>query len=295
MQNLLEKLNTTAPIIMDGGTNSNLRLRKIVDGKSAEEVLFESPESFVQLHKDFIKAGAQIILTATFSASPIRLEHTNLRFLPEEINQKAVELAQQAIQESNQPNTLIAGTIGPCGHMLKPDGTTSPEACLTSYREQAQTLIEAGVDILMIESQFDLKEAQLAVMSIREIDTQIPLICSFSFDQGTKTILGITTRKIAQAFNNMAVDILGINCGKSLQENLENLKSLRPLTEKPIMFKPNAGLPQTTPHWETDFDISPQEMASLAPEWLAAGADLIGGCCGATPDHIQAISQAIKK
>ena len=295
MENTFEKLKQNTPILLDGGTNSNLRLRKVLDGKPAEQVLFENPEPFVQLQKEFIEAGAQIILTTTFNASPLRLEHTNLRFLPEEVNQQAVKLAQQAIAESNHPDVLIAGTMGPCGQMLTPDGNTSPQVCLASYREQAQTLIESGVDLLMLESQFDLKEAQIAVMAIREIDSHIPLIVSFSYDLGNKTILGLTPQKMAQTFNPMPIDILGINCGKSLEENYQNLVTLREQTDKLILFKPNAGLPQTTPHWETDFETSPQEFAAQAPQWLAAGADLIGGCCGTTPEHIRAIAAQIKK
>ena len=93
----------------------------------------------------------------------------------------------------------------------------------------------------------------------------------------------------------MPIDILGINCGKSLEENYQNLVTLREQTDKMILFKPNAGLPQTTPHWETDFETSPQEFAAQAPQWLAAGANLIGGCCGTTPEHIRAIAAQIKK
>lgn len=294
MKNIFELIKTKKPIILDGGTNSNLRIRNVLQGKTAEELLFENPEPFIQLQKDFIQAGSDIILTATFNASPLRLDYANLRYLAEEVNQQAVILAKQAIASSGKTNILIGGSIGPCGKMLKPDGITPPNACLTSYREQAQSLIAAGVDLIVIESQFDLKEAQLAVMGVREIDTEIPLVCSFSYDQGQKTILGITPKKMAQSLNNMAVDFLGINCGKSLQDNLENLKILTTLTEKPIFFKPNAGLPDTTPHWETDFHITPQEMGTLAPQWAEAGATLIGGCCGTTPEHIQAIAQALK-
>ncbi len=295
MTNRFEKIKHNTPILLDGGTNSNLRLRKVLDGKPAEQMLFENPAPFIQLQKDFIAAGAQIILTATFNASPLRLEHTNLRFLPEEVNQQAVKLAKQAIAESNKPHVLIAGTMGPCGQMLTPDGNTSPQICMSSYQEQAQTLIESGVDILMLESQFDLNEAKLAVTSIREIDTTIPLIVSFSYDQGNKTILGITPKKMAQTFDSMEADILGINCGKSVEENFENLKTLRENTHKMILFKPNVGLPQTTPHWETDFKTDPQEFAANAPLWRDAGADLIGGCCGTTPAHIQALAKQLDK
>ena len=295
MKNKFEQLKNNTPILLDGGTNSNLRLRKVLDGKPAEQVLFENPEPFIQLQKDFIAAGAQIILTATFNASPLRLEHTNLRFLPEEVNQQAVKLAQQAIAQSNNPDVLIAGTMGPCGQMLAPDGNTSPQTCLASYKEQAQTLIESGVDMLMLESQFDLNEAKLAVESIRELDSQIPLIVSFSYDLGNKTILGITPQKMAQTFNSLPVDILGINCGKSLEDNFENLKTLRSNTDKLILFKPNAGLPQTTPHWETNFKSDPEEFAKQAPLWQAEGADLIGGCCGTTPEHIHQIAKQLNK
>ncbi len=150
------------------------------------------------------------------------------------------------------------------------------------------------MDLLVIETQFDLNEAQAAVRAVRSLDTQIALVCSFSYDRGVRTMMGVKPFQMAEIFNELAVDALGINCGKSLEDNLTVMKTLKENTSKPIWFKPNAGLPTSNLNGSTSYDVTPEMMGALVPAWVEAGARLVGGCCGTSPEHLAAIASIVK-
>jgi 5-methyltetrahydrofolate--homocysteine methyltransferase len=152
-------------------------------------------------------------------------------------------------------------------------------------------LVDAGVDLLVIETQFDLTEASAAVRAVRAVDGEIPLVCSFSYDRGTRTMMGVRPEAMAETIGALAVDALGINCGRSLEENLQALGQLRQATDKPIWFKPNAGMPEMDEDGKPSYSVSPAEMGALVPGWLAAGAQLVGGCCGTSPEHLAEIAK----
>ena len=286
LAHLLEKKNH---LTSDGATGTNLIARGLPRGKSAEEWVLENPEAISALHRDFIDAGSDIILTSTFGGSEIRLSRSGLKDKHQEVNRKAVELARQA---AGDQQVLIAGSIGPLGEMMKPLGTLDEETAEWNYRQQAQTLSEAGVNLLLIETQYDITEAAIAVKAAISV-SQLPVICSFSFDRGTKTMMGISPTQFAKAIAPLGVEALGINCGKSLEDNLNALKELTSVTELPIWFKPNAGLPVINAEGIASYDVSPEEMAGHVHQWIENGARIIGGCCGTSPQHLSAIHNAI--
>jgi 5-methyltetrahydrofolate--homocysteine methyltransferase len=148
--------------------------------------------------------------------------------------------------------------------------------------------------MLLIETQFDLTEASLGVNAALEASS-LPVICSFSFDRGTKTMMGVSPAKFAQILGKSGVAALGINCGKSLDDNLNALKELADVTDLPIWFKPNAGLPTLTAAGQPVYDVTPDLMASHVSSWIAAGAKIIGGCCGTSPAHLGAIAEAVRR
>ncbi|MBM3137881.1 MAG: homocysteine S-methyltransferase family protein [Chloroflexi bacterium] len=273
----------------DGATGTNLIARGLPRGMTAEEWVLENPEAILSLHKDFVDAGSDIILTSTFGGSEIRLSRSGLRDKHQEVNRKAVELARQAAKNHQ---VLIAGSIGPLGEMMKPLGTLDEDTAERNYRQQAQTLSESGVDLLLIETQFDISEATIAVKAARSI-SYLPVICSFSFDRGTKTMMGVSPSKFAEAIAPLGVTALGINCGKSLEDNLNALKELASVTQLPIWFKPNAGLPTMDAEGNASYNVDPIEMSSHVSGWLANGASIIGGCCGTSPEHISEIHKAL--
>ena len=286
----LDRIKKGQRLIADGATGTNLQKRGLPAGTSGEYWVLENPEAIMQLHRDFIAAGAQIILTSTFGASPAHLEGSQLAGQAIEINRRAVELARQAAKGKD---VFVAGSIGPSGKLLQPFGPLPEAEATESFGEQARALTEAGADLLVIETQFDLKEATAAILGARS-NSQLPIVCSFSFDRGTRTIMGVKPAQFANEMNKLGVDLIGINCGRSLDENLAVLKEVRQATPLPVWFKPNAGLPETDAEGNAFYRVTPEEMSRRVPEWIAAGAQVIGGCCGTSPDHLRQIAEAVR-
>jgi 5-methyltetrahydrofolate--homocysteine methyltransferase len=282
----LTRIQSGHILVADGATGTNLIARSLPTGEIAESWVLEEPAKVLQLHKDFISAGSDILLTSTFNASSIRLKNSTLEGKTKAIVHKAVELAKSAAETAQ---IYIAGSLGPVGGLMKPYGPLDSDEVSIAYAEQAQAHTEAGTDLLVIETQFDLSEVSAAVQGVRQV-SDLPLVVSISYDRGLRTMMGVSPTQAAQALESQPVDIIGINCGHSLEENLHNLVELREQTKKPIWFKPNAGLPRVDQFGQTIYDISPQEMGKLAPSWIDAGAVIIGGCCGTTPEHLHEIA-----
>jgi 5-methyltetrahydrofolate--homocysteine methyltransferase len=285
----LDRLKAGQVLVSDGATGTNLQARGLALGVPAEVWVIESPEEILGLHRAFIDAGSDIILTCTFGGSSVRLEQVGLHAKAADVNRRAVELAQQAV---GGQNVLVAGSIGPLGHLLKPLGPLDPEDALTAYTEQARALTEAGVDVLVVETQFDLTEAEAAVRGVRAVSS-LPLVCSFSYDRGTRTMMGVRPGQAGKQLAEWGVDVVGINCGRSLEENLKALQELRAATDLPIWFKPNAGLPELDAQGKPAYSVTPSAMGALAGEWIAAGAQIVGGCCGTSPEHLREIAQKV--
>ena len=290
-QSFLSRIKNNQILVADGATGTNLIARGLPGGVTAENWVIEQPGKIIQLHKDFINAGADVILTSTFSATSIRLKGSSLEGRADDINRKAVELAHAAIEDSQ---VFIAGSLGPVGQLLKPYGPLEFEEVRIAYTQQARSLSEAGADLLVVETQFDLGEIKAAIQGIRSVSS-LPLVVCLSYDRGKRTMMGISPTQAGKELEGLAVDLIGINCGRSLEENLQNLIDLRQITTKPIWFKPNAGLPHLDTLGKTVYDVTPMGMGSLAPSWLAAGAQIVGGCCGTSPEHLAEISRNVKQ
>ncbi|MBW6471720.1 MAG: homocysteine S-methyltransferase family protein [Anaerolineaceae bacterium] len=287
----LSLLDQKQTLVLDGATGTNLQKRGLPIGTAPETWLFDNPAGISQLYSDFVQAGSDIILTCTFGGNRTRLAHANLTDKIVEVNQTAVVLAKEVIQDKD---VLIAGSLGPTGEMMQPFGSMSEAQVLDIYAEQAKILLDSNVDLLVIETQFDLNEAQAAVRAVRSMDTEIALVCSFSFDRGVRTMMGVKPVQVAEIFNDLPVDAIGINCGKSLEDNLAVLKTLKENTTKPIWFKPNAGLPTSNVDGSTSYDVTPEKMGNQAKLWIAEGARLVGGCCGTSPEHLAAIAKSAR-
>jgi len=288
-EGLLEKLASGEIFVSDGATGSNLQHMGLPMGQAGEVWVLENPEAVKALAQAFFNAGSDILLTCTFGGTSIRLKDTNLAEEFSAINRNAIEIVKAVVKGSD---VLVGGSIGPTGQMLAPFGMLTADEAEAEFAAQARVLCEGGVDLIVIETQFDLNEASAAVHGVRSVDQDIPLICSFSFDRGTRTMMGVSPEDFAEKIAVLDVDLLGINCGRSLTENLEALKQLRQVTGKPIWFKPNAGLPEVDADGRTCYAITPQEMGSFVPEWIDAGAQIVGGCCGTSPDHLAEIAKA---
>ena len=291
MSGFLEKIQAGRVLVADGATGTNLQQRGLERGVPSEEWVMQRPEEILRLHRDFIAAGAAIILTSTFGASRLRLGAGGaLAGRVAEVNRRAVELAREAARGSD---TLVAASMGPTGQLLKPLGPLDEKEAEAAFAEQAGLLAQAGADLLVVETQFDLAEAKAALRAVRASGGGLPVVCSFSYDRGTRTMMGVRPAQMAAELEDLA-DVLGINCGRSLDENLKALQELRQATSRPIWFKPNAGLPRVDEQGNSTYDVTPEMMGARVPEWIAAGAAVVGGCCGTSPEHLRAIARAVR-
>ena len=282
-------INTKHVLVSDGATGSNLQARGLDRGKAPEEWVLEKPQAILQLHTDFLQAGSDILLTCSFGANRYRLDHAGLADKVQQVNTRAVEITREAI---GKKSTLVAGSMGPLGQMMKPLGLLEFTEAQQAYAEQALALSEAGADLLVIETQFDLEEAKAAIQGARSV-SDLAIVCSFSYDRGVKTMMGVSPTRMAQELTEFDLAALGINCGKSLADNLACLQELKTATDLPIWFKPNAGLPTVDAMGDAVYDTSPQDMADHVDNWINSGAVIIGGCCGTSPEHLAAIAAQV--
>jgi 5-methyltetrahydrofolate--homocysteine methyltransferase len=288
-RDVLGRLRAGEVLIADGATGTNLQQRGLLHGTPPEVWVVERPDEVLRLHRDFIAAGADLILTDTFGGTAVRLQHAGLPISAEEFNRQAAGLAREAAGDAG----LVAGSMGPTGQLLEPLGPLTAAEAVAAYAAQARALAEGGVDLLVIETQFDLGEALAAVKGARSVTT-LPLVCSFSYDMGTRTMMGLRPAQVAQELTAAGVDLVGINCGKSLDDNLANLEAARAATHLPLWMKPNAGLPHMGADDRPVYDVTPVMMGEHAGRWAAAGASVLGGCCGTTPDHLREIARAVR-
>ncbi len=176
---------------------------------------------------------------------------------------------------------------------MKPYGPLDVDEVRNAYAEQARSICEAGADLLVIETQFDMGEIKAAIHAVKTV-CELPLIVSLSYDRGRRTMMGISPSQAGKELEGLPVDLIGINCGRSLEENLQNLVDLRQATTKPIWFKPNAGLPHVDGLGKTVYETTPDMMGAQVNSWLASGAQIVGGCCGTSPEHLKEISKHVK-
>jgi 5-methyltetrahydrofolate--homocysteine methyltransferase len=282
----LERLQAGKVLVLDGATGTNLQRMGLPGGTPSDIWVLDNPAAVCQLHQDFVKAGSDIILTNTFGSTRLHLGHSGLADRFEQSNRAAVALAQQAAGDSG---VLVGGSLGPLGEMLDPYGPISAEDAQAAYAEQARLLSEAGVDLLVIETQFDLNEAKAAIRGARSV-TDLPLVCSFSYDRGTRTMMGLKPAQAGKELAEAGITAIGINCGRSLEDNLKALQELRQVTSLPIWFKPNAGLPHNDEEGRLQYDVTPEMMGTQVVQWIENGARLVGGCCGTSPEHLAAIA-----
>lgn len=286
----IERLQTGKVLVLDGATGTNLQKRGLPVGMPSDIWVLDNPTEVQALERSFVEAGSDLILTDTFGSSRVNLNRKGLADNFEKTNRAAVELARQATAGTQ---TLIGGSMGPLGEMLDPYGTLSAAEAEAAYAEQARVLSDAGVDVLVIETQFDVNEAKAAIRGARSA-CDLPLVCSFSYDRGTRSMMGARPGQVAQELSDMGVVAIGINCGRSLEDNLKALQELRQATELPLWFKPNAGMPRTDDDGKLVYDVTPEMMGEQVPQWVTAGARLVGGCCGTSPEHLQAIARAVR-
>jgi 5-methyltetrahydrofolate--homocysteine methyltransferase len=291
-QIFLDQLNSGKILVSDGATGTNLQKVGLNAGMSPEVWVMEQPQKILDLERAFVKAGSDIILTCTFGGTRLRLKDGAYVDKVADVNHKAVELARQAA--SGGMGVMVAGSMGPVGGLINPYGPLTVEEVTAAYSEQAVALTEAGVDLFVIETQFSLEEALVAFTAARKAG-DLPIVVSFSYDRGLRTMMGVKPSQVVITFLPLGVAAIGANCGTSL-ENMELI--VREYAELapglPIWAKPNAGMPELNETGETIFKVTTHEMGAATQRNINAGARIVGGCCGNTPEHLAEIARIVK-
>jgi 5-methyltetrahydrofolate--homocysteine methyltransferase len=298
MNKFLERLKSVKTLVSDGATGTNLHRMGLKPGIAPEELVFDQPDLVLELSTAFARAGSDIILTCTFGGTSLRMKGSKYAARAAELNQRAAELARQAASDRNALETragveiLVAGSIGPTGQLLKPFGPLTSEEAEASFGEQVRGLVAGGVDLLVIETMFAYEEADAAFKAARAV-TDLPIVVSFSYDRGVRTMMGVQPARMIKHYKELGAVMIGGNCGTSL-ENMEKVVREYATAEPgfPLWVKPNAGLPRMQ-EGETVFDVTPDQMAEYARKFVELGARVVGGCCGNTPEHVAAIARAV--
>ena len=292
MNKFLERLNNGDVLVADGATGTNLQRMGLKAGTAPEDLIIDNPEILLQLANSFVQAGSDIILTCTFGGTRLRMKESKYVDRCVEINKRAAELARKAA--SAREGVLVAGSIGPTGALIKPLGPLTQEEAFTTYTEQAKALAEGGVDLLIIETMFAMEESTAAFDAARSV-TDLPIVVSFSYDRGVRTMMGVKIAQVMKAFKEKGAAAVGANCGTSL-ENMEKIMQEYTAIAPgfPLWAKPNAGMPHTDENNNAIYDVTPEQMGEAALRNIAAGARIVGGCCGSTPEHVAGIANAVK-
>jgi 5-methyltetrahydrofolate--homocysteine methyltransferase len=285
MPSFLDRLQESTVLLADGATGTNYQNMGIEPGVAPEEWVIDEPAKVRELHRRFADAGSEIVLTCSFGGTSLRLADEKLVGRAVEVNNRAAGLAREAVG----PDVLVAGSLGPTGHLTEPLGPLTRALAVATYAEQAGALAGGGVDLLVLETFFSLDEGLWALEGVTSA-SDLPVVVSYSFDQGTKTMMGLTPTQVVEAFAPLGVAAIGANCGKSLADTDLIVDELIAATEGlPLWVKPNAGVPRMVRD-AVVYDAAPEDLAAHVAGYVARGVRVVGGCCGSTPEHIAAIS-----
>jgi len=282
-------LKERAVLISDGAWGTELAKQGLEAGDAPELWNAEQPDAVEAVARGYVEAGSDIILTNTFGGSRFKLEKSGLADRTAELNRLGVAISKRAAGD----RALVFASIGPTGEFMAPLGLKPEHEFIACFTEQIGACVEAGADGVVIETMTDLGEATAALKAARHAGPQ-PVVVSMTFDRGPAgfaTMMGVKPEHAAAELDAAGADIVGANCGSGIENMVEIAKLMRSATARPLWIKPNAGVPQLV-GGKTVFGETPEQMAAKVRPLLEAGANIIGGCCGTTPDHIRRIRAA---
>lgn len=290
MANLILDILKERPLLFDGAMGT--MLMKAGQGSVKTPILLnlDAPDLVSDIHRQYYDAGADVVITNTFGGSPIKLTADGIEDQMDGLNREAVRLTRRACPEGK----FVAGDIGPSGKMMQPLGEVAPEEMLENFFHQARVLIDAGVDLIIIETMYSLEEALAAVQGVRKAG-DILLLASITYTRtknGYFTVMGEDVPRCVSELEQAGADMMGANCTLNSTDTIELTGELRAATDRPLLIQPNAGKPVTS-KGVTYYEQTPAEFAADAEKIRAAGADMIGGCCGTTPEFILAVKEAL--
>jgi methionine synthase I (cobalamin-dependent) len=290
MRHRLLEILKSKTVIFDGGMGSMLIARGLGPGESPETWNLEKPEAVAEVQRLYYEAGADVVHTNSFGASPVKLADRGLGDQAEQINRRAAEITKSVCPAGK----LVAGDMGPTGKFLKPLGDLDPRDAEDSYRRQAETLLTGGADLISIETMFSLEETLAAVRAVKSLGNVL-VIASLTYNRtknGFFTMMGDGVVKAVKALEDAGADAIGSNCSLGSAEMIELTAAIRAATHQPVLIQPNAGKPLAVDD-AVVYQQTPAEFAADGLRIKAAGADMIGGCCGTTPNFIRELAKAV--
>lgn len=281
-------------VLLDGATGSNLQAHGMKAGDCPETWILDHPDVFVELQKQFIEAGSDVLYAPTFTSNRIKLAEYGLESRQGELIRELVNLTKRAIEESHaERNIYIAGDMTMTGEQLEPVGTLPFEKLVEVYKEQAGFLKEAGVDLFVVETMMSLQECRGAVLAIKETcGEEWPVFVTLTFQEDERTLYGTSPETAAIVLEAMGVDAVGLNCSTGPDRMVSVVERICRVSSIPVIVKPNAGLPQLV-DGKTVYSMQPEAFAEAMMPLAERGATILGGCCGTTPAHILALRQKI--
>lgn len=290
-RSLLERLKHGEILVADGAMGTMLFENGLSPGECPESFNLSHPEILEHIASQYLAAGADIIQTNTFGASRLKLSQYHFETELEGIIRSAVRCVKKGVSE----NAFVSASCGPSGELLLPYGTIPEKTMFDNYTELMAFLLSEGVDVICIETMTDLNEATLAVRAAKSISPETPVMATMTFDKipkGYYTVMGVSIENAVEGLESAGADIIGSNCGHGIDNMIEITKQIRSLSHKPILIQANAGLPlQET--GKLVYPESPSYFYDRIGQLIEAGASIIGGCCGTTPEHIRAIRKVV--
>ena len=271
-------------VFLDGATGSNLAKRGMPSGVCPEQWILENEDILIGLQQEYVNAGCDIVYAPTFGGNRIKLAEYGLDDKLAEINTKLVWLSKEAVGDK----ALVAGDLTMTGKQLYPVGTMQFEELVDVYKEQIKVLSEAGCDLLVVETMMSLQETRAAVIAAKET-CDLPVIATLSFEGDGKTLYGTGAVTAALVLEGLGVDAVGVNCSTGPEQMVQLVADMRRHIAIPVIAKPNAGMPSLDENGKTVYAMSPEEFAKKSLALIEAGAGILGGCCGTTPEHIKAL------
>jgi methionine synthase / methylenetetrahydrofolate reductase(NADPH) len=288
MKNFRESLQRDV-IVFDGGVGTYLYEKGIYINTCYDELNLTSPDIVMEVHRDYLNAGADVVETNTFGANRFKLAAYGLEPKVHEINLKGAQLAKKIAAGK----ILVAGSVGPLGVQIEPLGKLSYDEARDAFKEQIKGLLDGGVDLIVLETFSLLPELLQAIRAVRELDQTIPLMAQVTINDDGQLVSGASLDSVVAEIQKQKVDVLGLNCSVGPKAMLDALEHLKSLTTIPLSVQPNAGLPQNI-GGRNIYLASPEYMAEYAKRFIQTGASIVGGCCGTNPEHIKAIRRAVQ-
>ncbi len=293
MQTLLERLAAGEILISDGAMGTFLQAKGLLPGESPESWCCTHPVDVRDVAEAYIAAGADIVSTDSFGGTCFKQREFGLADKVDEFNVAAARLAKEAMGDKG----YVVASVGPTGQIVEDEGGDATEEELyDAFKQQVMALAAGGADALVMETMSSITEATIAIKAAKE-NTNLPVIATFTFESGARgfrTMMGVSPTRAAEEAVAAGADIIGANCGNGIANMIEITRELRtaaPIT--PIMIQSNAGVP-VLEDGKTVFKESPADMAARVKELIEAGANIIGGCCGTTPEHIKAMAEVAR-